>query len=67
MMEKKEKSISLKKSPNEVTGEEAERVNVIKRFAKTIKKHVGLQKKASPAEQLMQMIFVINEESQITL
>ena len=54
---KKEKSIALKTSPNEVTEEEIEMTYVIKRFSKIIKKCGVSQRKLQPAEQLLQIIF----------
>lgn len=44
---KKEKSITLKTSQNDVTEEENEMAYVTRRFQKIIKKHEGFQKKAS--------------------
>ncbi|XP_015167052.1 uncharacterized protein [Solanum tuberosum] len=47
---KKEKSVALKTSQNDVTGEEDEMAYVTKRFQKIIKKHGGFQKKASTSK-----------------
>ncbi|XP_049342929.1 uncharacterized protein LOC125807259 [Solanum verrucosum] len=53
---KKEKSVALKTSQNDVTEEDDEMTYVTRRFQKIIKKHEGFR----PVEQQMQMIFVIN-------
>lgn len=63
---KKERSIALKTSINEVIEEEAEMAYVIRRFSKIIMKQKVSQRRIPPAKQLLQMIFFINTAGPIT-
>ncbi|XP_015159183.1 uncharacterized protein [Solanum tuberosum] len=62
---KKEKSVALKTSQNDVTEEEDEMAYVTKIFQKNINKHGVSKRKLRPAELLLQIINVVNESSEL--